>query len=134
MDREGVGRTCLALKGVTLDHPWDAGHDAYKVGGMMFAMVGSMGGLSFKTSDMSFQMLTESGKARPAPYLARAKWVHLADPGEWPDAELADYLRAAYGEIAKRLTKKVRTELGLEHGAVAPTRLRRGSTAEAEID
>ena len=127
MDREGVGRTCLAFKWVTLDHPWDEGHDAYKIGGKMFAMVGSMGGLSFKASDMSFQMLTESGKAHPAPYLARAKWVHLADPGDWPDGELADYLRAAYGEIARRLTKKVRTELGLEHGAVAATRPRQHS-------
>jgi hypothetical protein len=38
MDRKGVKRVCLALKGVTLDHPWGADHDAYKVGGKMFAL------------------------------------------------------------------------------------------------
>ncbi|MEO3434473.1 MmcQ/YjbR family DNA-binding protein [Inquilinus sp. CAU 1745] len=114
MDRKGVGRVCLAFTGATLDHPWGEDHDAYKVGGKMFAMIGAMGGLSFKVSEIAFEVLTESGRARPAPYLARAKWVHLDDPNDWPDDELADHLRAAHTLIAAKLTKKVRAELGLE--------------------
>lgn len=113
MDRSGVGRTCLALKGVTLDHPFGEGHDAYKIGGKMFALIGAMGGLSFKVSSLSFEILTESGRARPAPYLARAGWVHLDDPADWPDDELADQLRESYTLIAARLPKAVRKELGL---------------------
>ena len=39
----------------------------------MFALIGAVGGLSMKASDISFELLTESGRARPAPYLARVK-------------------------------------------------------------
>lgn len=113
MDRAGVKRTCLALKATTLDHPFGDDHDCYKIGGKMFAMVGGSGGLSFKVSDIAYEVLTESGRARPAPYLARAKWVHLDDPADWPDDELADHLATAHDIIAGKLTKKARAELGL---------------------
>jgi len=113
MDRAGVGRVCLALPGVTLDHPFGDDHDAYKVGGKMFAMVGAMGGVSFKVSDIAYEILTETGQARPAPYLARAKWVHLDDPADWPDAELADHLASAHRIVAGKLTRAVKTALGL---------------------
>ena len=114
MDRDGVGRVCLALRAATLDHPFGEGHDAYKVGGKMFALVGAMGGVSFKASEIAFEVLTQSGRARPAPYLARARWVHLDDPDDWPEDELADHLRAAHALVAAKLTRKLRAELGLE--------------------
>jgi predicted DNA-binding protein (MmcQ/YjbR family) len=113
MDRQGVRAVCLALSGVTLDHPWGEDHDAYKVGGKMFAIIGGMGGLSFKASEIAFEVLTETGRARPAPYLARARWLHLDDPADWPDEELADHLRIAHALVASKLPKKLRTELGL---------------------
>lgn len=113
MDRAGVGRVCLALPGTTVDHPFGEDHDAYKVGGKMFAIVGGMGGLSFKVSDIAYEVLTETGRAAPAPYLARARWVHLADPADWPDEELAEHLRTAHALIAAKLTKKARAQLGL---------------------
>ena len=113
MERKDVKRICLALKGATLDHPWGDDHDVYKVGGKMFAMIGSLGGVSFKVSDIAFEVLTESGRARAAPYLARAKWVHLDDLGDWPKDELVAHLRGAHSLIAAKLPKKVRTDLGL---------------------
>lgn len=113
MDRAGVGRVCLALPGAVLEHPFGDDHDAYKVGGKMFVMVGAMGGVSFKVSDIAYEVLTESGRARPAPYLARAKWVNLPDIGDWPDADLADHIRLAHAIIVGKLTKKARAELGL---------------------
>lgn len=113
MNRAGVGKVCLALPGVTLDHPFGSDHDTYKVGGRMFAMVGGMGGLSFKASDIAFEVLTEAGRARPAPYLARARWVHLDDPADWPDDDLADHLVIAHGIVAARLTRKARQAMGL---------------------
>jgi predicted DNA-binding protein (MmcQ/YjbR family) len=113
MDRAGVGGVCLAFPGVTVDHPFGGDHDAYKVGGKMFAIIGAEGGLSFKVSDIAYEVLTETGRAAPAPYLARAKWVHLADPAAWPEEDLADHLQTAHALIAAKLTKKARAELGL---------------------
>jgi predicted DNA-binding protein (MmcQ/YjbR family) len=112
MDRKRVKKICLALKGATLDHPWGDDHDAYKVGGKMFAMIGSIDGLSLKVSDIAFEVLTETGRALPAPYLARAKWVQL-DPDDWPEDELIAQIRAAHNLIAAKLPRKIRAELGL---------------------
>lgn len=113
MDRAGIGTVCLALPGATVDHPFGDDHDAYKVGGKMFVIVGGEGGVSFKVSDIAFEVLTGEGRARPAPYLARAKWVNLPDPAAWPDDELADHFAIAHSIIAAKLTKKQRTALGL---------------------
>jgi predicted DNA-binding protein (MmcQ/YjbR family) len=48
VDRASVRDFCLGLKGATLDHPFGDHHDAYRIGGKMFAMVGETGGISFK--------------------------------------------------------------------------------------
>ena len=113
MDRAGIGKTCLALPGVTLDHPFGDHHDAYRIGGKMFVMVGDQGGVSFKVSDIAYEILTETGKARPAPYLARAKWVNLPEPDAWDGEELAEHFAIAHRIVAAKLTKKARAELGL---------------------
>ena len=113
MDREGVGKVCLALPAATLDHPFGDDHDAYRVGGKMFCMVGAMGGISFKVSDIAYEVLTESGHARPAPYMARNKRVNLPAIGDGPDDELAEHLAIAHGIVAAKLTKKARAALGL---------------------
>jgi predicted DNA-binding protein (MmcQ/YjbR family) len=90
---------------------WGA-DNVYKVGGRIFAVVGSQG-VSFKVSDIAFEALTESGRARPAPYLARAKWVRFDDLGEMDDAETADWLTQAHALVAAKLTRAQRRELGL---------------------
>ena len=113
MDRAGIGKVCLALPGATLDHPFGDHHDAYRIGGKMFVMVGEQGGVSFKVSDIAYEILTETGKARPAPYLARAKWVNLPDPNAWDDEELADHFAIGHRIVSEKLTKKARAELGL---------------------
>lgn len=113
MDREGVGKVCLALPGATLDHPFGDDHDAYKVGGKMFCMVGGEGSISFKVSDIAYEVLTESGHARPAPYMARNKWVNLPRIDDWADDELAEHLAIAHGIVAAKLTRKARAASGL---------------------
>ena len=53
------------------------------------------------------------GAARPAPYLARAKWVRFDDLSAQDDAEVVDWLANAHALIAARLTRAKRRELGL---------------------
>jgi predicted DNA-binding protein (MmcQ/YjbR family) len=96
-----------------MDHPWDASHDAFKIGGKMFAVIGSKGGLSFKASEIAFEVLTATGQAQPAPYMARGHWVRVEDWQDWPDEDLADHLERAYGLVAAKLTKAARQKLGL---------------------
>lgn len=111
--RERVRRLCEGLPATTVDHPFGDDHDAYKVGGKMYAIVGGLGDVSFKASEIAYEVLTSEGRARPAPYLARAKWVQVADEHGWTDEELGDHLRQAHAIIAGKLTRKLRAELGL---------------------
>lgn len=115
MSPEAFDRACLALPGATLSIQWGDDH-VFKIGGKMFAVRGSAvpkGGISFKASDVAFEVLTETGRAIPAPYLARAKWVRFDDLSELDADEVADWLRTAHGLIAAKLTRKARAELGL---------------------
>lgn len=113
MDRAGIEALCLSLPGAVLDYPFGPQIAVYKVGGKMFAAMDLGDGLSFKVSDMAYQILTENALARPAPYLAKAKWVNLQTPSDWSDEELGEHLRAAYQLIVAKLTRKARAELGL---------------------
>jgi predicted DNA-binding protein (MmcQ/YjbR family) len=104
---------CRALTGVTMDVQWGGDH-VYKVGGKMFAVLGpSAHGVSLKVSDIAFEALVESGAARPAPYLARAKWIRFDDLAALDDAEMADWLATAHALVAAKLTKVLRRDLGL---------------------
>jgi predicted DNA-binding protein (MmcQ/YjbR family) len=111
MTPEAFDAVALALPGATMTIQWGADH-VYKVGGKMFAVLGG-GGFSVKASDVAFEVLSESGRAVPAPYLARAQWLYFADLAAEDDAEVADWLKTAHGLIAAKLTKKARAEIGL---------------------
>lgn len=114
MTPEAFHATALALPGATFDIKWGADR-VYSVGGKMFAHAGVDGDpepkYMFKASDLAFEMLTEQGVARPAPYLARAKWVQLVGPDALPDEDLAAYLREAHRIVAGRLPAAVRAKL-----------------------
>ena len=110
MTREGFDAACRALPAVTMVVQW-GDSQVYKVGGKMFAVTSPSGGCSIKATEIAFEALTESGRAKPAPYLARAKWVYFDDFAALDDAEVADWLATAHGLVAAKLTRKQRTEL-----------------------
>ena len=113
MTRAEFDAAARALPGATMDVQW--GDDCiYKVGGKMFAGTdGAYATCSFKVSDIAFEALTDSGRARPAPYMARAKWVMFDDLAALDAAEVEDWLKTSHGLVAAKLTRKVRAELGL---------------------
>ncbi len=111
MTPEAFDKACLALPGATLSIQWGDNH-VFKVADKMFAVRAAAGdSFSFKASDVAFEVLTESGRAQPAPYLARAKWVWFADMGTEDDAEVADWLATAHALVAAKLTRKIRAAL-----------------------
>lgn len=104
---------CLRLPAATKVVQWE-GTSVFKVGGKMFALSGGFtASYMFKVSDMAYAMLIEHGVARPAPYLARAKWVQLVGNNALPDAEITGYLAQAHALIVAKLPRKTRKELGL---------------------
>ena len=103
---------CRALPGVTMTVQW-GDDEVYKVGGRMFAVTSSRGHLSLKVSDIAFEALIETGRARPAPYLARAKWVFFDDLAELDSEETRDWLKTAHTLVAAKLTRAQRAEIGL---------------------
>lgn len=116
LDLRSFNAICRKLPAATKSVQW-GDSSVWKVGGKMFAVAWNNGaqgfGYSFKASDVSFEMLIESGAAVPAPYLARAGWVALSAPDALTKDELAAYLAQAHGLIAAKLPKKARAALGL---------------------
>ena len=110
---EAFDKACRALPGVTMDVLW-GDHHVFKVGGKMFAVYGPEDdSFSFKASDIAFEALTETGRAIPAPYMQRAKWVRFASLKAQEGEEVTDWLNSAHGLIGTKLTRKLRTELGI---------------------
>ena len=111
MTREQIEVVAMGLPAVTKVVQW-GGSDVYKVGGKVFAICGLRGGLSFKVSEIGFEVLTHGGPARQAPYLHKGSWV-IVDLDAADDADMTDWLANAHALIAAKLTKVARLELGL---------------------
>ena len=110
MSRDFINDTCRALPGAEHSDPWGGGHDAWKVGGKMFAVIGTeQNGVSVKTPDIeTAQMLIDAGVGNKPPYLHRS-WVRL--PLDSEHEELTYRITAAYDIIRGSLTKKLQATL-----------------------
>ena len=110
MSRKQVNAICRTFPGATVSDPWGGGHDAWKVGGKMFACIGSMTpGVSVKTDSIeTAEMLIDAGVGVKAPYFHRS-WVNL--PWGTSQDELRYRLAASYTLVRSTLTKKARAEL-----------------------
>ncbi|MBI1200209.1 MAG: MmcQ/YjbR family DNA-binding protein [Phenylobacterium sp.] len=111
MTRGEVEAVALALPAATKVVQW-GGSDVYKVGGKVFAICGLRGGLSFKVSEIGFEVLTADGPGRQAPYLAKGHWV-IVDLDDLDPRDAAGWIETAHSLIAAKLTRAVRAELGL---------------------
>ncbi len=92
--------------------------DVWKVGNKVFALARDQDGMAavtFKASEMAFEILSDYPGVRPAPYLASRglKWLqHYAHPG-LSDEALQDHINASYVMVVAKLTRKMRAELDL---------------------
>lgn len=111
MDRDAVNELCATFPGADRSDPWGGGHDAWKIGGKMFACIGMDGrGVSVKTADLeTAAMLIEVGVAERAPYFHRS-WVLLPFATTEAD-EMAHRLAVSYDLIRAKLPRKVQAAL-----------------------
>jgi len=110
MDRDLVNSICRAFPGAEVSDPWGGGHDAWKVGGKMFACIGStLPGVSVKTDSIeTAQMLIDAEVGTKAPYFHRS-WVLL--PWGAAEDEARHRLAASYRIVRQSLTKKAQAQL-----------------------
>jgi predicted DNA-binding protein (MmcQ/YjbR family) len=116
MTRDAFNAYCAAFDHATHVVQW-GGADVWKIGGKVFAVgfwSGKTAGITFKTSDMVYEILRDRPGCRPAPYFASRgmKWIQWTDDA-MPEADLRGHLADSYDLVAAKLTRAVRRSLGL---------------------
>lgn len=116
MNLAAIKKFCASMPHATADVKWEIDH-VYCIGGKMFAVAcrrkTGEAHLSFKVDDDRFLEFTDRPGFIPAPYMARMKWVQVADLTQVTDAELKALIRRSFQLVAAKLTKKLQREFGL---------------------
>ena len=123
MTLEEYNGFCKSLPHTSHVVQWGGAH-VWKIGGKVFAIGGwkkdegeSAGGLgiSFKVTQLAFEILREQAGLRPAPYLASRgmTWIQWLTDETMSETDLRAYLEQSYKIVASGLTKKRQRELGL---------------------
>ncbi|MBS1991924.1 MAG: MmcQ/YjbR family DNA-binding protein [Cyanobacteria bacterium SZAS LIN-3] len=122
MNRQQFNKFCQSLPQTTHVVQW-GDCDVWKIGEKVFAIGGwndtgksdPVLAVTFKVSDMAFEILSERPGCRPAPYLASRglKWIQHYDKRGLSDAELKGCIERSYTMIARALSKKKQMQLGL---------------------
>lgn len=108
--RDRLADLCTTLPGAGVSDPWGGGHDAWKVGGKMFACIGAITpGVSVKCPDIeTATMLIEAGVGKKAPYFHRS-WILLGE--DVSDDDLLHRVQVSYDTIVSKLPRKTREAL-----------------------
>ena len=121
MTLDGYNRFCRSLPHTAHVVQWSDAH-VWKVGGpkgKVFAIASRWDGpaldITFKASQLTFDLLKDKPGMRPAPYLASRGllWLQRRTAETLDDAALKDYLRESHRLAALNLPKRVQRELGL---------------------
>lgn len=115
MTTEDIQTICRSMPGVAEDIKW--GHDlVFSVGSKMFCVVGldqSPVTASFKVSDEEFEEISSRPGFKPAPYVAKYKWVFIEDINTMKRMAWKKYLEQSYGLVKDKLPPKIKKQLGL---------------------
>ena len=109
---------CDALPATTHVVQWGGSH-VWKVGGKVFAVGGwdaaDEAAVTFKASDLNFQILCDEPGFRPAPYMASRgmKWIQQYDTSGQRHDDLQYYITESHRIVSLGLSKKKQRELGL---------------------
>lgn len=113
MNIEEIRDLCKQLPGVTEDVKW--GNDlCFSVGGKMFLVAGleqSPVTASFKVTDDQFEEMSEKSGFKPAPYMAKHKWVYVTDINLMNKKDWKFYINQSYQLVKQKLPKKLQAQL-----------------------
>ncbi|HVG14316.1 MAG TPA: MmcQ/YjbR family DNA-binding protein [Chitinophagaceae bacterium] len=116
MSIEDIQNICSKLPHVTEDIKWE--HDlVFSIGGKMFFVIGldqSPTTASFKVTEEEFEEMCNRPGFKPAPYLARHKWVWIEDINILKKGDWEKFTRQSYELVKSKLSPKLKKELGLE--------------------
>src|SRR5688572_18506510 len=116
MNIEDIQVICKKLPAVTEDIKW--GNDlVFSVGEKMFCVVGlnqSPATASFKVTDEEFDEMCSREGFKPAPYVARYKWVFIDDISKVNKKEWEKYIAKSYNLVKEKLPVKIKQQLGLK--------------------
>jgi predicted DNA-binding protein (MmcQ/YjbR family) len=114
MDIEMLRNICLALPGTTEDVKWGADL-CFSIGSKMYCVSGFEAPCSatFKVPDDQFDEISGRRGFKPAPYLARAKWVQVEDLDVLSKDEWESFSKQSYEIVKSKLPKKTLKEIGL---------------------
>ena len=110
MSRATVNAICETLPSAEVSDPWGGGHDAWKIGGKMFASIGAVTqGVAVKCATIDDALHLEDLFGWPkAPYFHRS-WVLV--PWNIDKDELRHRIKTSYKIVRTSLTKKAQAEL-----------------------
>ena len=107
---------CRQMPAVKEDIKW--GHDlVFSIGGKMFCVAGldqSPTTASFKVKDEEFEEMCNRPGFKPAPYVAKYKWVWIEDINKMKKTDWKKYLQQSYNLVKNKLSSKLKKQLGLE--------------------
>lgn len=116
MKLESLRKHAAALPGAVVDVKWGADECA-SVGGRMYAVFGLSSGraqnVSFKVDAERFLELTDRPGIVPAPYLARAHWVQVADTKALSDDEARALVERSHALVLAKLPRRFRDGLAV---------------------
>ena len=115
MTIEDIEAICSKLPATTSDIKW--GHDlVFSIGKKMFFVAGldqSPTSASFKVRDEEFEELCARPGFKPAPYMAKYKWVWIDDINKMKRSEWMHFIRQSYDLVKEKLSSKLKKQLNL---------------------
>lgn len=115
MTIDQIQEICKKLPQVTEEIKWET-HLCYCVGEKIFIITSpdsSPVSASFKVSHEDFAALSERDGFKPAPYLARYKWIYIDNISRLSRKEWEGYLTTAYKLVVAKLPSKTRKKMKL---------------------
>lgn len=115
MSIEELQELCREFPWVSEDIKWGADL-VFSVGSKMFCVIGleqKPTSASFKVNDEEFEQMSQLPGFKPAPYMARYKWVLVEDISKMSRGQWEKHLQQSYTLVKDKLPLKTRKELGI---------------------